>query len=69
MIGRIQIEFNTETGQIMLNAPLDNQAQKDMTVKVLAAAIPIAVQYESSPILKPTGNGKPLVLPKTPPAN
>jgi hypothetical protein len=69
MIGKIQIEFNTDTGQIMLNAPLDNQEQKDLTVKVLAASIPIAVAYEKSPILKPNGNGRPHIIPPIPKSN
>lgn len=63
MIGQIKIEFNSDTGQIMLNAPLDTQEQKNLTIKVLAAAIPIVIQYEKSPIIKPTPNGKPLIVP------
>ena len=66
MIGKIIIEFNTDSGQIMLNAPLSNQQEKDLSIKVLAAAIPIAVHYQQSPILKPAGmNGlsKPPIVP------
>lgn len=68
MTGTIRIEFDTETGKILLDAPLNNQQQKDLTVKVLAASIPIVVNYEQSIILKPTPNGngasKPPIIPK-----
>lgn len=53
MIGTIRVEFDTDTGRIMIDAPLTNQAQKDLTVKVLAAAIPIVVDYKESVIIDP----------------
>ena len=69
MRGIIRVEFEVETGKVMLNAPLANQAEKDTTIKVLCAAINIAVAYqEPSAIIRPNaptapklpGNGKPI---------
>lgn len=67
MTGNIRIEFDTDTGKLMLHAPLDNQEQKDITAKVLAAAIPIAINYvKPAIILKPNGVDK-LTTPPPPP--
>jgi len=68
MKGQIRIQFDISTGQMMLDAPLSNQAEKDMTIRLLAAAIPIAVNYQASAIIMPpgahaNGNGKPKITP------
>jgi hypothetical protein len=72
MRGIIRIQFDTDNGQVMVDAPLSNQVEKDMTVKVIAAAIPIVVNYQPGLIMTPPGarNGKPIiptVVPPTPP--
>lgn len=66
MNGVIRIEFQIVDGnlKLALGAPLQDQAQRDMTVKILASAIPIAINYHSSPIIKPGENG---AVPPIPP--
>ncbi len=67
----IRVMFDPATGQVQVHAPLSNQMEKDLSVKVLAAAITIVVNYQVSPILRPAGhngNGKLHVVPPTAPA-
>lgn len=66
MNGVIRIEFQIIDGnlRIALTAPLQDQAQRDLTVKVLANAIPIAINFQPSLLIKPGENG---AVPPIPP--
>ena len=70
MNGVVRIEFQIEGGQLklMVNAPMENQEQKNLTVQILAQAIPIVCNYQPSILIKP--NGAPRVsVPPAPKAN
>lgn len=45
-IQKIEIEFNTDDGRMMVGAQMDNQAQKDQTVRMLLSAIKIVVDFQ-----------------------
>ncbi len=58
--GQIVINYSIKDGQLRLelHAPLASQGAKELTVKVLANAIPNALNYQDT-IIKPAGaNGK-----------
>lgn len=55
MTGQVRIEFDMNTGRVSVYGPMENQAQKDLTVKVLAAAMGIVIDYQPSAITKPNG--------------
>lgn len=57
--GIIRIEWHIEGGnlKILLNAPLETEAQREMTTQVLSGAIPIAITFRPSLILKPSSTG------------
>lgn len=69
MNGVIKIEYAIVGGQLQigLTAPLQDQAQRDLTCKILASAISIAINYQPSPLIKPTLNGHPHTGPAAPP--
>lgn len=61
MRGIIQIEFNADKGQILgitMNAPLNSQDEKELVIKVLAACMPIALDFHETSIIKPNGLSK-----------
>jgi hypothetical protein len=63
-VEKIEIQFNPQTGQMLVGAQMDNQDQKDRTVRMLLSAIKIVVDFKPS-VIKPAssipetnGNGK-----------
>lgn len=64
--GTIKIEFTIQDGnlRLMLNAPLETLEQRNLTVQILAQAIPIAVNFQPSIIQRPNGSPK-IVVPNT----
>ena len=68
MNGVIRIEFQIVDQQLrlMVHGPMKNEAEKSLTIQVLAQAIPIVLNYDPSPILKPGAPG--LITPQAPAA-
>ena len=75
MIASIQIQKNIENGQVNIAAPMNNQAEKDMSIKMLSEAIVAVVNYKPSAIINPSligngngnGNGTGHIKPPPPP--
>ncbi len=65
MTGEIRIAFNTDKGEVLVAAAMENQDQKNFTVGILLSAIKLVMSYQKSAIIKPAavqvpaGNGKP----------
>lgn len=55
----VTVQFNPKTNQIGLQGPLASEEQKMLTAKILAAAIPIALNY-NPPVIQPVRAGAPL---------
>lgn len=70
MNGTVRIEFQIVDGQLklMVHAPMASQEEKDLTCQILAQAIPVVINYQSSVLIKPHGNGTPAKLAPIPPA-
>lgn len=54
MIQKIEIEFNTDDGRMMVAGAMDNQQQKDQTVRMLLSAIKIVVDFQKPVIERAT---------------
>lgn len=61
MIQKIEIEFNTDDGRMMVGAQMENQAQKDQTIRMLLSAIKIVVDYQKPVIERATAMPMPLL--------
>ena len=63
MKGKIVIDFDLQTGKMSLNAPMNTQQAKDLSIKILTGAIQMVVDQPISNILVPHGamggNGNP----------
>ncbi len=51
---KIEIVFDDVTGNMMVGATMDNQGQKDFTIKMLISAIKIIVDYQKPVIERAT---------------
>lgn len=60
MNGIVRIEFQIIDGQLrlMVHGPMANDAEKSVTIQVLAQAIPIVLNYQHSLLIKPNGEPK-----------
>lgn len=47
---KIEVIYNVESGQMLVGAPMQDQAQKDRTVRMLLSAIKIVVDFQPSVI-------------------
>lgn len=67
MNGVIRIEFQIENEQLklMVHGPMKDEAEKHLTVQVLAQSIPIVLNYQTSLLIKPNGDQK-LSVPPAP---
>jgi hypothetical protein len=57
MKGAINIQFDTESGQVLVGAVMTTQEEKNMSVGVLLSAIKLILDYKASAILTPAGMG------------
>ena len=67
MKGSIRIDFDQETGKVAIYGPMQNQNEKNLTIKVLVAAVGLVTDYQPSPLIKPTPNGAPIISPQQKP--
>lgn len=59
MTGEIRIAFDSTNGKVAVAAPMANNVQKHIVVKVLSAAIGIVLDYDDNKkiLTPPPGNG------------
>lgn len=66
MKGQVTINFDLQTGKMAVYGPMETQDQKDMTIKILSAAINIVTDYKYNALIKPNGDSKPITPVKAP---
>ncbi len=60
---KIIVDYDDQTGQLNVGAPMANQTQKDVSVQILVTAIQVIVKFKPSPVIlpativPPTANG------------
>lgn len=59
----ITIELEVETGRLAVFAPLETTEQREMTAKILASAIQIALDHRPKKILTPNAPAGVLPVP------